>query len=125
MVTTFSFSELYMARISSLPSNSRLAIPSKHFLRWGVTLVGSFVSERISSISSLDKKKNLCRGGGTVVLKRVLDKKKILCRGGGTGVLHRVLDKKKNLCRGVVQGYRGYRGYRGTSSRVRQEEESV
>ena len=33
--------------------------PSKHFLRCGCTLVGSLVSLRISSISSLDRKKNL------------------------------------------------------------------
>ena len=33
--------------------------PSKHFLRCGWTLVGSLVSLRISSISSLDRKKNL------------------------------------------------------------------
>lgn len=31
----------------------RLAMPSKHFLRCGCTRVGSLVSDRISSISSL------------------------------------------------------------------------
>ena len=33
-------------------------ITSKHFLRWGCTLVGSLVSDRISSSSSLERKKN-------------------------------------------------------------------
>lgn len=34
-------------------------MPSKHFLRCGCTFIGSFVSDNISSNSSLDKKKNL------------------------------------------------------------------
>ncbi len=32
-------------------------MPSKHFCRCGCTLDGSFVSDRISSISSFDRKK--------------------------------------------------------------------
>ena len=58
---TFSPSLENMARMSSLESNSSLAIPSKHFLRCGCTRIGSFVSERISSISSFDRKKKLRR----------------------------------------------------------------
>lgn len=45
--------------ISRLGRKSNLEIPSKHFFRWGCTRRGSLVSDRISSISSLDKKKNL------------------------------------------------------------------
>lgn len=48
-----------LAWISRLGRKSSLEIPSKHFLRWGCTRSGSLVSDRISSISSLDKKKNL------------------------------------------------------------------
>ena len=48
-----------MAIISLVRVKSNLAIPSKHFFRWGCTRRGSFVSERISRSSSLDKKKNL------------------------------------------------------------------
>lgn len=59
--STRSPSELYMALISRLDRNSNLAMPSKHFFRCGWTLSGSLVSDKISSISSLDKKKNLER----------------------------------------------------------------
>lgn len=48
-----------LAWISRLGRKSNLEIPSKHFFRWGCTRSGSLVSDRISSISSLDKKKNL------------------------------------------------------------------
>ena len=58
LILTFSPSLLNMAWISSLLSNSSLAMPSKHFFRWGCTRSGSLVSDRISNISSLDKKKN-------------------------------------------------------------------
>ena len=37
-------------------------LPSKHFLRWGWTLRGSLVSDKISNSSSLDRKKNLGLG---------------------------------------------------------------
>ena len=57
--STFSPSLLNIECMSSLSSNPRLPMPSKHFLRWGWTRSGSFVSDRISSISSLDRKKNL------------------------------------------------------------------
>ncbi|KAA6426602.1 MAG: hypothetical protein FRX49_03712 [Trebouxia sp. A1-2] len=43
--------------------------PSKHFLRWGWTLVGSLVSDKISSISSLDRKKK--RGNAILLTSRV------------------------------------------------------
>ncbi len=56
---TFSPSELNIPRISSCLSKSSFPIPSKHFLRCGCTRRGSFVSDRISSISSFDRKKNL------------------------------------------------------------------
>ena len=56
---TVSFSELTMPIISISSVNLSLAIPSKHFFRCGCTRSGSFVSERISSSSSLDRKKNL------------------------------------------------------------------
>mmetsp|Transcript_62799 Transcript_62799/g.198888 ORF Transcript_62799/g.198888 Transcript_62799/m.198888 type:complete len:424 (-) Transcript_62799:2007-3278(-) len=47
-----------MAVMSALPGwNSRVEMASKHFFKCGCTLVGSFVSERISSISSLERKK--------------------------------------------------------------------
>ena len=44
-----------------------MEMPSKHFFKWGCTRSGSFVSERISSISSLDKKKKLERKNTEVV----------------------------------------------------------
>ena len=57
---TVSFSTEDIPVISILgPSNTSLSTPSKHFFMWGCTLVGSLVSERISSISSFDRKKNL------------------------------------------------------------------
>ncbi len=56
---TVSFSEDIMPTISCESLNSNLAIPSKHFFRWGWTRSGSFVSDRISSNSSFDRKKNL------------------------------------------------------------------
>lgn len=48
-----------MPSISCCGEKCRELMPSKHFLRWGCTRCGSFVSDRISSSSSLDKKKNL------------------------------------------------------------------
>ena len=45
--------------ISKFSSKLRRAIPSKHFFKCGCTRFGSLVSERISNISSFDKKKNL------------------------------------------------------------------
>lgn len=48
-----------LAWISRFGRKSSLEIPSKHFFRWGCTRRGSLVSDKISSISSLDKKKNL------------------------------------------------------------------
>ena len=45
--------------ISCCSLNSRREIPSKHFFRCGCTRSGSFVSDKISSSSSLDRKKNL------------------------------------------------------------------
>lgn len=59
MSSTRSPSLLYMAWMSRLGRKSSLAMPSKHFFKWGCTRMGSLVSERISSISSLDRKKNL------------------------------------------------------------------
>ena len=56
---TASPSTLCIAVMTRLSLNFKLSMPSKHFLRCGCTRVGSFVSDRISSISSLDKKKNL------------------------------------------------------------------
>ncbi|RNA24725.1 hypothetical protein BpHYR1_026639 [Brachionus plicatilis] len=54
---TFSFSLLNIACMSSLESNSSLAMPSKHFFKCGCTRIGSLVSDKISNISSFDKKK--------------------------------------------------------------------
>ncbi len=59
MSSTRSPSLLYMAWMSKLGRKSSLAMPSKHFFKWGCTRIGSLVSERISSISSFDRKKNL------------------------------------------------------------------
>ena len=56
---TSSFSALKIHSISCFSLKWRLLMPSKHFLRWGWTRSGSFVSERISNSSSFDKKKNL------------------------------------------------------------------
>ena len=56
---TTSFSLLIMLTTSCFSVNSSFAMPSKHFLRWGCTRVGSLVSDRISNSSSLDRKKNL------------------------------------------------------------------
>ena len=56
---TCSFSLLIIPLTSWLSVKFSLAIPSKHFFKWGCTLSGSFVSDNISSNSSLDKKKNL------------------------------------------------------------------
>lgn len=69
--------------ISRLGRKSSLEMPSKHFLRWGCTRSGSLVSDRISSISSLDKKKNLAATFGAkpliwYVKKRLGGKKKLL-----------------------------------------------
>ncbi|CAB1336130.1 unnamed protein product [Coregonus sp. 'balchen'] len=59
MSCTRSASLLYMAWRDGLGRKSSLAMPSKHFFRWGCTRNGSLVSDRISSISSLDRKKKL------------------------------------------------------------------
>jgi len=56
---TISFSDEIIPTMSLSSVNSSLAMPSKHFLRCGWTRIGSFVSDRISSSSSLDRKKNL------------------------------------------------------------------
>ena len=56
---TFSFSALIIPTTSWSSVNSSRAIPSKHFFKCGCTRKGSLVSDRISSNSSLDKKKNL------------------------------------------------------------------
>ena len=56
---TLSFSALIIATISCWSVNSSLDIPSKHFFKWGCTRNGSLVSDRISSSSSFDRKKNL------------------------------------------------------------------
>ena len=63
---TISFSELIIPTTSWSSVNSSLAIPSKHFFRWGCTRSGSLVSDRISSSSSFDKKKNL-KNTGTIL----------------------------------------------------------
>ena len=54
--SSFSLERMWVMSRSSV--KVRRAMPSKHFFKCGCTRVGSFVSERISSISSLDKKKN-------------------------------------------------------------------
>ena len=56
---TVSPSADFIPWICFLESNSSLEIPSKHFLRCGWTRRGSFVSDKISNSSSLDRKKNL------------------------------------------------------------------
>jgi len=56
---TVSRSELTMPVTSRSGVNCSAAMPSKHFFRWGCTRSGSLVSDRISSSSSLDRKKNL------------------------------------------------------------------
>ena len=56
--TTFSLSTLYMAVMSRFSWNSNALMPSKHFFKNGCTRRGSFVSDKISNNSSLDKKKN-------------------------------------------------------------------
>jgi hypothetical protein len=43
--------------MTSSSLKSRVCRPSKHFFMCGWTLVGSLVSERISSISSFERKK--------------------------------------------------------------------
>ena len=48
-----------MPTISCCSVNSSRAMPSKHFFKCGCTRIGSLVSDRISSSSSLDRKKNL------------------------------------------------------------------
>ena len=63
---TVSFSLLIMPTISCSSVNSSLAMPSKHFFKWGWTRNGSLVSDRISSSSSLDRKKNLEKTKATV-----------------------------------------------------------
>lgn len=63
-----------LAWISRLGRKSSLEIPSKHFFRWGCTRSGSLVSDRISSISSLDKKKKL--GAALVVSIKSFDMNK-------------------------------------------------
>ena len=55
--TSSSSSEIMAVMRKSSPSNLSFATPSKHFFRCGCTRVGSFVSDKISSISSLDRKK--------------------------------------------------------------------
>ena len=54
---TSSFSTEICAVIFRSSVNCSLSMPSKHFRRCGCTRVGSFVSDRISSISSLLRKK--------------------------------------------------------------------
>lgn len=61
-----------MPTISSLSVNSSLAIPSKHFFRWGCTRRGSLVSDKISSSSSFDRKKNLFQSKGRWQLESFL-----------------------------------------------------
>ena len=56
---TFSFSADSMAWITLSALKVRHSMPSKHFFRWGCTRNGSLVSDKISSSSSLDRKKNL------------------------------------------------------------------
>ena len=57
--STTSCSADSMAVITVSPLKESWDMPSKHFLRCGCTLSGSFVSERISRSSSLERKKNL------------------------------------------------------------------
>ena len=54
---TRSFSTERMPVMMSSLVKSSAAIPSKHFLRWGWTRSGSFVSERIWNGSSFERKK--------------------------------------------------------------------
>jgi len=56
---TRSFSDDIIPMMSFSAVKSSFAMPSKHFFRCGWTRSGSFVSDRISSSSSLDRKKNL------------------------------------------------------------------
>ena len=53
-----SFSRLIISVIKLFSPNFTRLIPSKHFFKWGCTLVTSFVCERMDRSSSLDKKKN-------------------------------------------------------------------
>lgn len=53
------YRDFRFSRLPRMSVNSKFAIPSKHFFKCGCTLVGSLVSDKISSNSSLDKKKNL------------------------------------------------------------------
>lgn len=55
----------WLAWISRFGRKSSLEMPSKHFFRCGCTSSGSLVSDRISSISSLDRKKNLAAAAVT------------------------------------------------------------
>ena len=57
-----------MSRLGCL--NSSLSIASKHLRRNGLTRSASFVSERISSSSSFDRKKN--RGNARRFVSRYL-----------------------------------------------------
>lgn len=61
-----------MPTISKLSVNSSLAIPSKHFFKCGCTRRGSLVSDKISSSSSFDRKKNLFQSKGRWQLKSLL-----------------------------------------------------
>ena len=56
---TCSFSADSMPRMTVSELKVNWAMPSKHFLRCGWTRRGSFVSDRISSNSSFERKKNL------------------------------------------------------------------
>lgn len=55
-ISTYSFSAENIPWIFFNSSILSLLIPSKHFIIWGYTRSGSFVSDKISSNSSLDKK---------------------------------------------------------------------
>lgn len=61
-----------MPTISRLSINSSLAIPSKHFFKCGCTRRGSLVSDKISSSSSFDRKKNLFQSKGRWQLESLL-----------------------------------------------------
>jgi hypothetical protein len=56
---TISCSAEIMPVITCSFVNCRRLMPSKHFFKYGCTHKGSFVSDRISSSSLFDRKKNL------------------------------------------------------------------
>lgn len=49
----------FIPTISCCSVKERRLMPSKHFFKWGWTLNGSLVSDKISSSSSFERKKNL------------------------------------------------------------------